>query len=168
MRSGISGAPTVLENFPLFYDGTPMPTLYWLVDEEIVRQVSRLEAAGAVKSVAASVDKDELVKSHQDYAILRDSLIPGDHAGPRPAGGVGGTRQGVKCLHAHLAWYLAGGEDPAGRLVAGMLGVARSDFAVEPLLACFSQMGTANQILKVQPGMIHTGMERAESGSARQ
>ncbi len=29
-------------------------------------------------------------------------------------GGVGGTRLGVKCLHAHLAFYIAGASDPAG------------------------------------------------------
>jgi hypothetical protein len=155
-----------------------MPTLYWLVDPELVRQVSRLEAAGAVKRIEASVAKDELVESHQDYAILRDGLIPGDHTGPRPAGGVGGTRQGVKCLHAHLAWYLVGGKDPAGRLVAEMLGVSRSDFTVEPLLACFSQVGTANQVMEGRPVMVHAGMDqlgmdqlgmdRAESGLARQ
>jgi exopolyphosphatase/guanosine-5'-triphosphate,3'-diphosphate pyrophosphatase len=34
---------------------------------------------------------------------------------------VGGTRQGVKCLHAHYAWYLAGGDDPVGRWVAERL-----------------------------------------------
>jgi hypothetical protein len=34
------------------------------------------------------------------------------------SGGVGGTRVGVKCLHAHLANYLAGHDDPVGRLVA--------------------------------------------------
>ena len=28
---------------------------------------------------------------------------------------MGGTRTGVKCLHAHYAWYLAGGDDPVGR-----------------------------------------------------
>ncbi len=39
------------------------------------------------------------------------------HTGPRPFGGVGGTRQGVKCLHAHYAWLLAGGDDPVGRWV---------------------------------------------------
>jgi hypothetical protein len=33
-------------------------------------------------------------------------------------GGVGGTRVGVKCLHAHLANFLAGEEDPIGALVA--------------------------------------------------
>ncbi|MGB9111788.1 MAG: DUF501 domain-containing protein, partial [Acidimicrobiales bacterium] len=48
----------------------------------------------------------------------RDAEIPIGHTGPRPSGGVGGTGQGVKCLHAHLAWYLAGGGDPVGRWVA--------------------------------------------------
>jgi hypothetical protein len=48
--------------------------------------------------------------------------VPADHVGPRPSGGVGGTRVGVKCLHAHYAWYLAGGDDPVGRWVAAHLG----------------------------------------------
>jgi uncharacterized protein len=34
---------------------------------------------------------------------------------------VGGTREGVKCLHAHFAWHLAGGDDPVGRWVAERL-----------------------------------------------
>jgi hypothetical protein len=34
---------------------------------------------------------------------------------------VGGTRRGVKCLHAHYAWYLVGGDDPVGRWVAEQL-----------------------------------------------
>jgi hypothetical protein len=37
------------------------------------------------------------------------------------SGGVGGTRRGVKCLHAHLANYLAGDDDPVGTLVADSL-----------------------------------------------
>ena len=44
-----------------------------------------------------------------------------DHDGPRPFGGVAGTRTGVKCLHAHYAWHLAGGDDPVGRWVADRL-----------------------------------------------
>ena len=43
----------------------------------------------------------------------------------RPSGGVGGTRQGVKCLHAHYAWHLAGGDDPVGRWVAAQLAIDR-------------------------------------------
>ena len=46
---------------------------------------------------------------------------PPPHPGPRPTGGVGGTRQGVKCLHAHYAWFLAGGDDPVGRWVDARL-----------------------------------------------
>ncbi|HEY5009700.1 MAG TPA: DUF501 domain-containing protein, partial [Acidimicrobiales bacterium] len=38
--------------------------------------------------------------------------------GAQPSGGVGGTRVGVKCLHAHLANYLVGAHDPVGELVA--------------------------------------------------
>ena len=34
------------------------------------------------------------------------------------SGGVGGTRIGVKCLHAHLANYLVCADDPVGQLVA--------------------------------------------------
>jgi hypothetical protein len=30
---------------------------------------------------------------------------------------------GVKCLHAHLANYLAGNDDPVGQLVAGEVAV---------------------------------------------
>jgi exopolyphosphatase/guanosine-5'-triphosphate,3'-diphosphate pyrophosphatase len=37
----------------------------------------------------------------------------------------------VKCLHAHVAWYLAGGDDPVGCWTAKQIGVRRSDFAAE-------------------------------------
>ena len=48
-----------------------------------------------------------------------------------PSGGVGGTRRGVKCLHAHLAWYLAGGDDPVGRWTAHQLAVHDGEFVME-------------------------------------
>ncbi len=59
-----------------------------------------------------------MAAAHSRYAAERDALIPPDHVGPRPHGGVGGTRTGVKCLHAHWAWHLAGGDDPIGRWIA--------------------------------------------------
>jgi hypothetical protein len=40
---------------------------------------------------------------------------------------VGGTRQGIKCLHAHLAWWLAGGDDVVGDWVAARLDLTRSE-----------------------------------------
>ncbi|HEV2310507.1 MAG TPA: DUF501 domain-containing protein, partial [Acidimicrobiia bacterium] len=60
-------------------------------------------------------------RAHAAYAEERDAALPAGWEGPRPHGGVGGTRVGVKCLHAHYAWYLAGGDDPVGAWVAERL-----------------------------------------------
>lgn len=115
-----AGGPIVIRNHPLLDDGTPMPTRYWLVGRDEVVAVSRLEAAGGVRAAEAAVDVDELAAAHDRYAAERDAQVP-DGAPLRPSGGVAGTRQGVKCLHAHYAWHLAGGDDPVGRWVAAHL-----------------------------------------------
>ena len=116
-----TGTPRVIRNAPFLTDGTPMPTRYWLVDTATCEAVARLEAGGGVKAAEAAVPPDALARAHARYAADRDAAIPRDHAGPRPYGGVGGTRRGVKCLHAHYAWHLAGGDDPVGRWVADRL-----------------------------------------------
>ncbi|MGQ0432327.1 MAG: DUF501 domain-containing protein [Microthrixaceae bacterium] len=115
------GSPVVLRNAPLLDDGTPMPTRYWLVGEPERTIVSRLEAAGGVRAAEAELHPDAIADAHRRYAAERDAAIPEGHTGHRPSGGVGGTRQGVKCLHAHYAWHLAGGDDPVGRWVADHL-----------------------------------------------
>lgn len=120
-----AGDPVVIRNNPLLADATPMPTLYWLVGEAEREAVSRLEAAGGVREAEAAVDGDALQAAHDRYAAERDALLPAGHGGPRPSGGVGGTRQGVKCLHAHYAYHLAGGDDPVGRWVAQRLEAQR-------------------------------------------
>ncbi|MFZ9541593.1 MAG: DUF501 domain-containing protein [Ilumatobacteraceae bacterium] len=121
-----NGDPVVLRNAPFMDDGTPMPTRYWLCDPEVTIAVSRLEADGGVNRAEAEVDPAELADAHRRYAAERDSLIDDDHRGPRPSGGVAGTRTGVKCLHAHYAWHLAGGDDPVGRWVHERLNPERS------------------------------------------
>jgi hypothetical protein len=112
-----TGEPMVLRNAPFMDDGTPMPTRFWLCDPVITVAVSRLEADGGVNRAEAEVDVDELAAAHLRYAAERDADIATDHVGPRPSGGVAGTRVGVKCLHAHYAWHLVGGDDPVGRWV---------------------------------------------------
>lgn len=119
------GAPVVIENAPFLRDGTPMPTRFWLVDGPLCTAVARLEAHGGVRAAEAAVDPAELADAHRRYGLARDALVAPGHLGPRPAGGVGGTRTGVKCLHAHLASWLAGADDPVGAWVAGRLGVRR-------------------------------------------
>ena len=114
---GSDGAPVVIRNAPLLDDGTPMPTRYWLVGRREREAVGRLESCGAVRAAEAAIAPDELEAAHRRYATDRDRAIPPSWVGPRPTGGVGGTRVGVKCLHAHYAWWLAGGDDPVGRYV---------------------------------------------------
>lgn len=116
-----AGDPVVIRNAPVLRDGRPMPTLYWLVGAEARRRVGRLEADGGVRAAEAAVSADALEAAHARYASERDAALGADHAGPKPTGGVGGTRRGVKCLHAHYAWHLAGGDDPVGRWTAEQL-----------------------------------------------
>ncbi|HMC53295.1 MAG TPA: DUF501 domain-containing protein [Acidimicrobiales bacterium] len=115
------GEPVVICNAPLLDDGTPMPTRWWLVGRTEREAVSRLEAGGGVRTAESAVDPEALAAAHARYAAERDAAVPSGWPGPRPSGGVGGARQGVKCLHAHYAWHLAGGDDPVGRWVAERL-----------------------------------------------
>jgi hypothetical protein len=117
----IDGAALVIRNGPILDDGTPMPTRYWLVGKHARLAIDRLESAGGVGAAEAAVDPEELEQAHRRYAAERDAAVPGGWRGPRPSGGVGGTRRGVKCLHAHYAWFLVGGDDPVGRWVARQL-----------------------------------------------
>jgi len=115
------GTPRVIRNAPILDDGTPMPTLYWLVSAHDRLVVSRLESHQAVRASEAAVDPALLVAAHDAYRAERDALVPEDWEGYVPSAGVGGTRVGVKCLHAHYAYWLAGGEDPVGAWVARQL-----------------------------------------------
>ncbi|HSH23679.1 MAG TPA: DUF501 domain-containing protein [Acidimicrobiales bacterium] len=117
------GEPVVIRNAPLLDDGTPMPTRYWLVGHRQRQAVSRLESTGGARAAEAEVGPDAVLDAHRRYAAERDAALPADHTGPRPEGGVAGTRRGVKCLHAHYAWHLAGGDDPVGRWVADRVDV---------------------------------------------
>ncbi len=90
--------------------------------EDESERVSRLEAAAACKAAERAVDRGGAAArpcSRTPRSATRPSLSI--TSGPRPSGGVGGTRQGVKCLHAHYAAFLAGSDDPVGRWVAARL-----------------------------------------------
>lgn len=121
-----TGMPVVIRNAPLLDDGTPMPTRYWLVGERERVEIGRLESSGVIDVAEAEIDPDELAAAHAAYAAERDAAIPVDHDGPVPTGGVGGTRRGIKCFHAHWAWYLTGADDPVGRWIEARLAAAGS------------------------------------------
>ncbi|NNE95072.1 MAG: DUF501 domain-containing protein [Acidimicrobiales bacterium] len=129
-------SPVVVANAPLFHNGRPMPTRFWLCDPVLVRAISKLESNGGVKAAEAELDPELVRLTHQRASAERDALIPSDHEGPRPFGGVGGTRRGVKCLHTHYANYLAGAPDAVGEWVQNALARVGSSFdPVEPGVA---------------------------------
>lgn len=110
---------------PILDDGTPFPTLYWLSCPLAATRIGRLESGGGVRRMEGKAASDPdfaaaLEAAHRSYEEERDSLLGAD-AGPVPTGGVGGSTQGVKCLHAHYAHTRAGGDNPVGSLVAGWI-----------------------------------------------
>lgn len=113
------GHPLVIRNDPVDARGRPFPTLFWLTCPEAVKAVSRLESGGAIGELNARSERDgafaeALVRAHAAYALERARGFPDAER----HGGVGGTRTGVKCLHAHYAHHLAGGQDPVGAWTA--------------------------------------------------
>ena len=148
------GLPVVIQVPPHLDDGTPFPTTFWLTCPLAVRRIGRLEAAGGVKRADARLETDEAFAArHQAaakrYAQQRSDLIDAAGEYHRPTGGVGGSRGGVKCLHAHYADHAAGNENPVGEdtaprveplncvvpcAVVGDDGVVRNPDWVEPRL----------------------------------
>jgi exopolyphosphatase/guanosine-5'-triphosphate,3'-diphosphate pyrophosphatase len=109
------GHPLVIRNRPVDAEGHPFPTIYWLTCPAAVRSVATLESEGWIDRLESDPDYVEgIERAHRDYAEERGEREPGAASW----GGVGGTRVGIKCLHAHHAYHLAGGDDPVGRWVA--------------------------------------------------
>jgi len=113
------GLPVVIKVPPHLDDGTPFPTTYWLTCPLAIRRIGRLEAEGGVKKAEARIASDSEFRSAYEEAMSRyrrdrDALISLDDAGPHPSGGIGGTRRGVKCLHAQYADHAAGNPNPVG------------------------------------------------------
>lgn len=127
VRHRDDGSPVVIRNEPLLDDGRPMPTRYWLLGEPERTMIGRLESRGGVRRAEAEIGLEPIAAAHDRYAAERDAALPADWTGPRPTAGVGGTRRGVKCLHAHYAWHLAGGDDPVGRWVHQRLVAGEGD-----------------------------------------
>ena len=100
--------------------GAPFPTTFWLTCPDAVRAVSRLEAEGWISRLNQRLEADPgfaeaVAHAHAEYARERAR----DDPSAEWHGGVGGTRKGLKCLHAHYANHLAGGDDVVGAWVAG-------------------------------------------------
>ena len=110
------GLPLVIRTAPTLPDGSPFPTLYYLVCPVAVRDIGRLEAAGVMRELEARLDEDAdlrlaYARAHERYIEQRDALSTLDE--PASAGGMPSR---VKCLHALYAHERADA-NPIGGIV---------------------------------------------------
>ena len=124
------GLPDVVETAPRLPDGTPFPTLYYLTCPRAAAAVSRLEAAGQMKTMTARLAEDPDLRAayqaaHRDYLARRRDAAVAAGLEPLPDGtqSAGGMPERVKCLHALAAHELAApGTNPLGREVLDAAG----------------------------------------------
>ena len=118
------GYPVVIESHPI-RDGKPFPTLYWLTCPHLRKEVSKLEEAGWIERFEKMMEKDRnfkerMFRAHEEIIKRRGDLIEDDEIRKvmmnLGTGGISDWRH-VKCLHLHLADYLAGVENPIGEIV---------------------------------------------------
>lgn len=104
------GLPDVVSTRPRLEDGTPFPTLLYLTCPRAAAAIGRLEAAGAMRELAATLQEPATAgayrAAHEDY--LRRRGVLGEV--PEIAGvSAGGMPDRVKCLHVLVAHALAAG-----------------------------------------------------------
>ncbi len=103
------GVPAVVLTAPRLPDGTPFPTLYYLICRNLTAAVSRLEAVGVMREMTSRVATDPALaagyrRAHESYLATRNAL---DDLGIAVT--AGGMPDRVKCLHVLLAHALAVG-----------------------------------------------------------
>jgi exopolyphosphatase/guanosine-5'-triphosphate,3'-diphosphate pyrophosphatase len=140
----------VIRNAPLDESGAPFPTTFWLTCPDAVRAVSRLESEGWIARLNERIEADPafaeaVARAHAEYARERARDLPGAEM----HGGVGGTRTGVKCLHAHYANHLAGGDDVVGARVAETIEPIHAER--EGRVAAIDQGTNSTRLLVAEP-----------------
>ncbi|MFW5889646.1 MAG: DUF501 domain-containing protein [Bacillota bacterium] len=119
-----------------FKNNIPAPTIYWLTCPYLTYEVDRVEAdTNLIKKSVEKLNENcsfrkAMDSAHKNYAekrlelldnkkLKKAELISEDLLATLKFSGVGGIKDkhGIKCLHTHLAHYLAGGDNPVGRIV---------------------------------------------------
>ncbi|MDQ4130439.1 MAG: DUF501 domain-containing protein, partial [Actinomycetota bacterium] len=118
----VYGLPAVVRVAPRLEDGTPFPTVFWLVCPLARRLVGRMESEGKMAAVNDLLASDATLAAEYEavaerYVAFRDRLgqpLPGNPT-------AGGMPTYVKCLHVQLAHFLATGDNPIGAWAHGEL-----------------------------------------------
>jgi hypothetical protein len=126
------GYPSVIASPSRLADQTPFPTLMWLTCPYLADAAAEEESSGeaATWAEAARADAQLAARLRAADRAVRD-LRRAESGGEDACAGVGlaGQRDplGVKCLHAHIAYALAGIDDPVGEAMLATWGQACSD-----------------------------------------
>jgi exopolyphosphatase/guanosine-5'-triphosphate,3'-diphosphate pyrophosphatase len=146
------GHPLAIRNAPIDAAGEPFPTTYWLTCPDAVKAISRVESQGWIGRLNERMRTDAAFGTAVEAA---HAAYAADRAGDLPAagdwGGVAGTRVGIKCLHAHYAYRLAGGDDPAGAWIAERIEPVHAGQRVGRV-AAIDQGTNSIRLLVVEPG----------------
>ncbi|MEJ6952140.1 DUF501 domain-containing protein [Natronospora cellulosivora (SeqCode)] len=131
--------PAVLMTLPYSKENGVFPTTYWLSCPYLNKELAKLEDDGIIKDLSEKIKdsnqlREELMKTHLRYAKERFRLLGKsdlediERKSSRikdvlKESGVGGImdKEGIKCLHTHLADYLANKQNPIGKLVWNMV-----------------------------------------------
>jgi len=116
------GAPVVVATSPVLEGGEPFPTLFWLTCPTLSAIVSAMESEGATDAWSERLAGDPVLAGRMRAADARYRQMrraEADGADPCHDVGIAGQRDPLKtkCLHAHVAAYLAGVADPIGEAV---------------------------------------------------
>ena len=141
-----NGFPQTIVANPVFVEDNiwkPFPAFIWLVCPKLKALAADLEQEGFVKSYSQRLQNDETFRNdylkgqreiadyrlelankvYKDtlpehiYEILKNTSVAGSH-----------DVCGVKCLHAHLAHYLAFGNNPIGKEVFEKIEITLKDY----------------------------------------
>lgn len=113
----------------LITNDKPFPTLFWLTCPLLLREVSKLEEKGMVKTMESRLENDKdfmeaYLKAHKETQTAKEQFLASFQINEwqrnaiigRGIGGIKDLRR-VKCLHLQLANFLGGINNPIGKLV---------------------------------------------------
>ena len=126
------GHPSVIASPVVLEDGSRFPTLYWLTCPWLVEAAGALESEGAADSWGERASRDlELAAALEKVDAALRQLRAAESGGEDPCADVGLAGQkdplGVKCVHAHVAFALAGLADPIGEETLARVGYPCED-----------------------------------------
>lgn len=122
--------PVVILSYPV-RDSVPFPTIHYLTCPHLLKEVSRLEEHGYISKLERIVQENEkirqrLINAHEEVRKKRSKLLKEEDKMWEEIlnrVGSGGIKEltKIKCLHLHLADFLAGVDNPVGEMVYEML-----------------------------------------------